>query len=153
MKKDGIKICLISSPGGHLTYLLYLRSIWKQYAHFWVTSDAGALSRSLTGETLFYIIDPQRNIIKFIRNWVQAGSLLIKESPDVIITTGSGIAIPICILGRLLGKKIVFIETAAAVRVLSLTGKIIYPLAHLFIVQWKYLLPKYPKAVYGGTFF
>jgi len=118
-----------------------------------VTSDAGALSRSLTGETLFYIIDPQRNIIKFIRNWVQAGSLLIKESPDVIITTGSGIAIPICILGRLLGKKIVFIETAAAVRVLSLTGKIIYPLAHLFIVQWKYLLPKYPKAVYGGTFF
>ena len=37
------------------------------------------------------------------------------------------------------------------VKELSLSGKIIYPFADLFLVQWKELSKKYKKAVYGGS--
>ena len=33
------------------------------------------------------------------------------------------------------------------------TGRLIYPIADLFIVQWKEMLKLYPKAVYGGSIY
>ncbi len=73
------------------------------------------------------------------------------EKPNVIISTGSNITIPIFILGKLLGCKTIYIECSAQVRTPSLSGKICYLFADLFIVQWKYLLNRYGnKAVYGG---
>ena len=148
-----IRLCLISSSGGHLTYLLYLKELWAEYPHCWITSRAGALGQSLGEENKRYILDPQRNVFKFAVNLVQAVVLFRREKPDVVITTGSGIAIPFCLWAKLHGRKIIFIETAAAVRRLSLTGRIMYIFSDLFIVQWEYLLRSHPKAVYGGTFF
>ena len=152
-QKRKIRICLISSSGGHLTYLLYLRELWDKYPHCWVTSRAGVLGRALEEDNQRYILDPQRNIFKFAVNIMQAAAIFREEKPDVVITTGSGIAIPFCLWAKLWGRKIIFIETAAAVRRLSLTGRIMYLFSDLFIVQWEYLSRAYPRAVYGGTFF
>ena len=152
-QKKKIRLCLISSSGGHLTYLLYLKKVWDKYPHCWVTSRAGVQARQLEEENKRYILDPQRNILKLAINIFQAVVLFRREKPDVVITTGSGIAIPLCLWAKLHGRKIIFIETAAAVRRVSLTGRIMYLFSDLFIVQWEYLLRSHPKAVYGGTFF
>ena len=49
--------------------------------------------------------------------------------------------------------KVIYVESYTRLKDLSLSGKIIYPLADLFVVQWKQLAHKYPKAVYGGALF
>lgn len=75
------------------------------------------------------------------------------ENPEVVITTGAGFALPLCFLAKfVLNSKIIFIESFSRVFSPSLTGKLLYPISNLFIVQWKPLLKKYGKNVlYGGT--
>ena len=55
-----------------------------------------------------------------------------------------------CCIGKLLGSKIIYIETMANIETKTVTGRIIYYFADLFIVQWESMLKLYPKAKYGG---
>ncbi|MEG1597205.1 MAG: PssD/Cps14F family polysaccharide biosynthesis glycosyltransferase, partial [Bacilli bacterium] len=73
-----------------------------------------------------------------------------KIRPKYIITTGTHTAVPMCYIGKLFGSKIIFIETFANSMSKTLSGKLVYPIANLFIVQWESMLDIYPKAVYGG---
>ena len=77
----------------------------------------------------------------------------IKIRPKYIVTTGTHTAGPICYLGKIFGSKIIYIETMANINRKTQTGKLIYPIADLFIVQWESMLKIYPKAVYGGFIF
>jgi UDP-N-acetylglucosamine:LPS N-acetylglucosamine transferase len=77
----------------------------------------------------------------------------LKEKPDTIISTGALVTFPICLLGKLMRKRIIYIESFARVDTASLTGKLMYRIADLFIVQWEELLKIYPKAMYGGGIF
>ena len=70
-----------------------------------------------------------------------------------MITTGALIAYPFCVIGKMMGAKIIYVESFARVKKPSLTGKLLYPFADLFIVQWEDMLEKYPKAVLGGGIF
>ena len=90
---------------------------------------------------------------KFIYNCFKSLVLYIKIRPKYIITTGTHTAVPICYIGKLFRSKIIFIETFANINTKTLSGKLIYPIANLFIVQWESMLKLYPKAVYGGWIF
>ena len=79
--------------------------------------------------------------------------LYFKIRPKVIITTGTHTAGPMCYLGKLFGSKIIYIETFANINKKTATGRLIYPIADLFIVQWEEMLELYPKAKYGGPIF
>ena len=89
---------------------------------------------------------------KFLKLFSDAGKIIEKEKPDVIITTGALLSFPFCFIGRK-KSKIIYIESFARVNNKSLTGKLIYPFADLFIVQWKSMLKYYPKAKYTGGIF
>lgn len=88
-------------------------------------------------------------LIKYV---IKAVKILLKEKPDLIVSTGGGeIAVPFCYIGKMLGAKIIFIETLARINEPSGGGKYIYPISDLFLVQWKSLLKKYGnKAKYWG---
>ena len=79
--------------------------------------------------------------------------LYFKIRPNVIVTTGTHTAGPMCILGKIFGSKIIYIETFANRNKKTATGKLLYPIADLFIVQWEEMLKLYPKAVYGGSIY
>lgn len=55
-----------------------------------------------------------------------------------------------CYIGKLFGSKIIYLETFANIKTKSLSGKLVYPIADLFLVQWESMLECYPKAVYVG---
>jgi len=74
-----------------------------------------------------------------------------KEKPEIVISTGSEIALPMFFLAKVFRKKRVFIESSCRVKELSGTGKIVYPISDVFIVQWPYLLSRYKRAVYKGN--
>ena len=79
--------------------------------------------------------------------------IIDKEKPDAVLSTGAMIAYPALLLGKWMGKKIIFIECMFNVDAPTLTGKLAYRFADLFIVQWEEMLKVYPKAVLGGRVF
>nr|MCR4756139.1 polysaccharide biosynthesis protein [Lachnospiraceae bacterium] len=52
-----------------------------------------------------------------------------------------------------LGIKVVYVESFARVNEPSLTGKLVYNMSDLFMVQWEDMLEKYPKSMLGGGIF
>ena len=75
---------------------------------------------------------------------------MLQLRPDVVVTTGTHTAVPMCYIAKLFGKKVIFIETFANSKTKTMAGKMIYPIADVFIVQWEEMLKLYPKAIYGG---
>ena len=63
------------------------------------------------------------------------------------------VSFPFCLVGKLKRKKIIYIESFARVDKKSLTGRLVYPFADLFLVQWEPMLKCYPKAEYVGGIF
>ncbi|MDP6459571.1 MAG: PssD/Cps14F family polysaccharide biosynthesis glycosyltransferase [Candidatus Hydrothermarchaeota archaeon] len=144
-----LKLCLACSAGGHLTELMRLEEAFQGYPCFIATfrrEDTEKLN-----ERVYYLIDPKRNPLKLLVNFLQSLRVVLRERPMVVITTGAGIVVPLCIIAKLLGAKIIYIESFARITSKSLSGVLLYPIADLFFVQWRQLLEKYgSKARYGG---
>jgi beta-1,4-N-acetylglucosaminyltransferase len=148
-----VKICLVCSAGGHLTQMQRLLPAFEGKTYFFVTFKSD-YSQHLERA---YLIDYRLGYIRERLTWLKtifiAFRILVKERPDVVISTGGGeIAIPFCYIGRLLGAKIIYIETLARVTTRSAAGKLVYRIADLFLVQWETLLKQYgKKAQYWGN--
>lgn len=154
MKK--IKICFTASSGGHLEEISRLKDIAEKYDHFLIT-EKSSFSQNNFGKKKYYV--PQTNrreilfIFKFVYLFIRAFLILKKEKPDVIISTGALSTYPVCMVGKIFKKKIVYIESFARCDKPSLTGKLMYKHADIFIVQWEEMLEFYPNAIYGGGIF
>ena len=151
------KVCLIANGGGHLEELKQLDDVWKKYDCFYVVMK-NKTTKTMRDKTYFIMENTKRNIILFYLKTLiisfQSMYILLKENPDIIISTGAGAAVPLCFLGKFLfKKKLIFIETFAKRNGPSKAGRAIYPIADLFIVQWEELLQFYPNAIYGGGIF
>jgi len=147
-----VDVVLVSSAGGHLMQLHLLRAAWNGLDHVWVTHDKDDARSILKGERVFFAHGPTtRNIPNLLRNLVFAVRLLARLRPKAIVTTGAGIAVPFAWIGRLLGVKVVYIESLTRVERLSLSGRLIAPVANRLYVQWPELLQTAPSARYAGT--
>jgi len=152
-----MKVCLVSSTGGHLAELLKLIPAVEEHQYFVVT-EFSEMSRSLAEkERVHYLHQQERSNWKFyivvVANMFKSLKILIRENPKLIITTGAGAVFPLCLFGKLLGKKVVYIESFAKILTPSLTGKMIYKFADEFFIQWQSLSDHYPKAKYRGSLY
>ena len=147
--------CLfVASSGGHLFELLQLRDGWAREQRHWVTFDTPDARSLLSGEAVTFAAHPtNRNLPNLVRNFFLAIRLLRRKRPRAILTTGAGVAVPFCWLGRLRGSRIVYIESFARVDSPSLTGRLVHPVAHDFFVQWPEVCQFFPKAKYRGALF
>ena len=148
-----VKICFISSSGGHFEQLMMLKPLMDKYKSFIVTEKTN-YKVSGDNRTIYYLDQVNRNeklfVLKMIKNSLKTLKIFIKEKPDVIITTGVLSAIPMCIIGKIFRKKLIYIESFAKVNTPTLTGKLIYKFADQFFVQWRDMLKIYPEAIYRG---
>jgi UDP-N-acetylglucosamine:LPS N-acetylglucosamine transferase len=145
-----MKICIVSSCGGHLTEVRELLPAFGNYPHFYVLNERIVLPADMEGRT-YFIRHSERDLLFFV-NLVEAWKILRKERPDVILSTGAGPAVPFAIVGRLFFRsKSVFVETFTRVRIPSLTGRIMYWLADRFFYQSRGLDSYFPKGEYGGS--
>ncbi len=147
-----MKICLVCSHGGHFNEMMQLSDAFEGFDYFFVT-HASEATKNL--ENAYLIKFEGWNLIGkilLIMVPIRAIYILLKERPDVIISTGAGeIAVPFCYIGKMMGIKIIFIDTLARISTPSGGGRFIYPIADLFLVQWRPLLEKYgKKAKYWG---
>jgi UDP-N-acetylglucosamine transferase subunit ALG13 len=150
---SGMKICLACSPGGHLSEMMELKNVYGRYNHFFVTYRSADTIELAKKEKVHFLDCPRRHPILTILNILQSFMRFIKEKPDIVLTTGAGVALPMCYIAKLYRKKIIFIESFCRVGKPSLFGRLIYPIANLTIVQWEPLLKHYKGAKYGGSIF
>jgi len=147
-----MKICITCSPGGHLAEVLKILPILDNHAVFFYTIDVQSAKKTLRHNRSYFVSNPVKNPFKHIVNFFYSLRVIFVEKPRVIISSGAGVTIPITFLSKILfGSKIIYLECSAQVYKPSLTGRLVYTIADLFFVQWKYLLKFYKeKAVYGG---
>jgi len=108
------------------------------------------LKGMLPGVRIYHLTDPEQTFLKYLLNAAQSAWLVIRVRPQVVLTTGAGVAVASALFGKLMGAKLIVIESAARVSSLSATGSLLYRFADLFIVQWPGLQSRYPRAIYGG---
>ncbi len=151
------KVIFISSMGGHLNELLKLEPIFKEYDYYIITEKHKSTEylKHIYGNKIKFLPYCTRSkIFKYIFIYtyliLKTIYLYVKINPDIIVTTGTHTAVPMCYISKIFNKKVVYIETFANINKKTLTGKFIYPIANLFIVQWKNMLKLYPNAIYVG---
>ncbi len=95
-----------------------------------------------------------RNPLRVFITFWQIFKILRDEKPDVVISTGAEVSIPAFVLTRVFFRRpLVYVECCNQVFHPSMTGRITYHLADMFLVQWEPLLKHYgPKARYRGGF-
>lgn len=158
MGKTGkqIKICLISSSGGHYEQLKMLKKLGEKYTIYVVTEkteyDNQADYSLIPSSKHKGVLRKLAAYPRFLGNIYLGLRHLLREKPDVVISTGTRAAIPTVFWAHLLKKKIVYIETFARVYDGTKAAKIVYKhhWYDLFLYQWEPLKELYPDGVYGG---
>jgi len=155
-----MKICLECAEGGHLDEMLSIIDAFEGHDIFFVTTKAPT-TEGLDKKYKVYYIRRQystkqkwaiylRELLLLPQLIVHSLTILLKERPRVIVSTGGGATLPLCYLGKLLMVKIIYIESLARINQPSGTGRLIHPIADLFLVQWESMLKFYKKAKYWG---
>lgn len=155
MKMKKKKVMFISSVGGHLTQMLELKSIFNDYDYVLITEKTDVTTNLKDKYKVDYLMYGSRQfwfryIFVCLYNFFKTIYLFIKYRPKVIVTTGTHTAVVMCYLGWLFRRKIIFIESFAKRTSTTMSGRIVYPIATTFIVQWESMLEFYPKAKYFG---
>jgi UDP-N-acetylglucosamine--N-acetylmuramyl-(pentapeptide) pyrophosphoryl-undecaprenol N-acetylglucosamine transferase len=151
-----LRICLAASGGGHLRQLLDLESVWGKCDHFFVTEDT-ALGRTLSREHRTHFVPhfawgqakmgaPWRMAGRALASFIRSAGIMLRERPDVVVSTGAGAVIFAVLWGRLLGAHVVVVESFARFEQPSLFGRMAAPLANDLVVQSAKLAAHYPRA-------
>jgi beta-1,4-N-acetylglucosaminyltransferase len=147
-----MKILLVCSSGGHFKAIQQLRPFWQDHERVWITFKTATTEAALTGETVHWAYSPtNRNLPNLVKNLCLALQVLKGDRPDLIISTGAGVAVPFLILGKLRGSQTIFIESVTRVTSLSLSAKLTLPFLSILYVHWSQLQILYAKAELIGS--
>lgn len=160
IKNKDKRVVFISSTGGHFNEMMQLEPMFKKY-NYHIIVEKDKTNRNMKnkyGKKISYLpYGTRAKLFRyiFIFTWIIIKTIYfyIKYRPHVIVTTGTHTAVPMCYLGHLFGSKVIFIETFANRTKGSLSGRMVYPIADLFIVQWEEMKKCYPNAIDGGSIF
>jgi UDP-N-acetylglucosamine--N-acetylmuramyl-(pentapeptide) pyrophosphoryl-undecaprenol N-acetylglucosamine transferase len=152
----GVKLCLAASGGGHVRQLLDLEPVWSRHDHFFVTEQT-ALGESIAKNHRTHYLPhfalgqaklgaPLRMLGSAIKSLFASIAIMVRERPDVVISTGAGAVIFPVLLGRLIGAHVVVVESFARFDHPSLFFRMTAPIAHDLVIQSKNLASAYPRA-------
>jgi UDP-N-acetylglucosamine:LPS N-acetylglucosamine transferase len=148
-------LLIVCSTGGHLLQMQELREAWEPFQRVWVTFDKSDSRSLLRDERVLHAFGPtNRNIPNLLRNLRLAFSVLRRERPSAILTTGAGVAVPFAWIGKLLGIPTIYVESVTRIEGLSLSGRMIRPVAQRMYAQWPELAePSAGRIRFAGNLF
>jgi beta-1,4-N-acetylglucosaminyltransferase len=147
-------LLLVCSSGGHLLQLFSLAAAWEDRRRLWITFDKSDARVLLAGERVEHAFGPtNRNVKNLLRNMRLAVVVLRRERPAAILTTGAGVAVPFAWIGRMLGVKVFYVESVTRIEELSLSARLIRPVAEQVFVQWPELAETSPGLRFAGNLF
>jgi beta-1,4-N-acetylglucosaminyltransferase len=145
-----MKLLIACNPGGHFTEMIFLKEAFEGHDTVFLTYEN---STTQTAPYKMYTIKRiDTNFLAMLHSFLRIFIILKIERPDIIISSGAEIAIPVFIIGKLMRIKMVYIESWCRVKTKSGAGRIAYYLADVFLVQWPGLVKLYgKKARYEGA--
>lgn len=151
------KVLFIASTGGHLAEMMQLKPMFKNYDYYIITEKTKSnlsLKEKYKSRVSYLVYGTKDHKLsypfKLLYNCFKSLYLYLKVHPDYIITTGVHTAGPMCLLGKIFGSRVIYIETFANMVTKTVTGRLLYPFSDRFIVQWSSMKELYPKAIDGG---
>lgn len=155
------RVTLISSTGGHWTQL---NNIYKEFQKIdaiesrvkikLITEKNDSNKDNKNVDFLYQQDRKSKNLIFIlILNTILSLYYVIRYRPHYVISTGAGGTILYLIFAKLMGSKVIFIESYAKINSPTITGKIVYKFADIFYVQWPEMLKFYPKGIYKGSLY
>ena len=147
-----MKICLAASAGGHIAQLLRLADSWDGYETFCVTTTQ-VVRDKLSGFGEVYVVGEcnREHPVRVVAVLLRCIRIMFRQKPDVVISTGAAAGCMLCFLGKMLGAKVVWIDSITNVERLSLSGRMVRYIADLFLVQWPELAGRYKRVEFVGT--
>lgn len=153
MKKKKLKLCFAASSGGHYEQLMMLKPLIEKYNSFVIT-ERTAYGVEANDLKTYYVAQVNRKeklcLFKLIEIAFKSLYIYAKERPDVIICTGVLAMIPMCLIMKLFGKKLIFIESFAKVSSPTHSGRFLYKYADQFYVQWESMKKFYENSIFLG---
>ena len=155
MCQRGCRLLLVSSSGGVLLDLLALEPWWRGHRTTWAVIRAADTESALRGQDVRWIREcraarPDRLLLTFVR----AGHALLRSvRPDLVVSAGSGVAVPFFILSRLLGIPCIWISTLNIIATPGRADRLCSRLASAVVVQRETLLQTHPGAVLIGELY
>ncbi len=149
--KNSLRIALVASAGGHLSQLLKLEAAWREQDVFYVTTqnlagpDWGAARVYAVGEC------NRQTPWRTLRVALRCLRIVVRERPDVVISTGAAVGCLVCLFAKVSGARVIWMDSITNVYRLSLAGRIVRPLADLFLVQWPQLAARFNRVEYIGS--
>ena len=151
------KVLFIASTGGHLSEMMQLKPMFKNYDYYIITEKTKSnlyLKEKYKTRVSYLVYGTKDHKLsypfKLLYNCFKSFYLYLKVHPDYIITTGVHTAGPMCLIGKIFGSRVIYIETFANMVTKTVTGRLLYPFSDRFIVQWSSMKELYPKAIDGG---
>lgn len=155
--KNKRNVLFIASTGGHLNELMQVKPLFDKFNYHIITekTKVDESFKEEYGDKIRFLIYgtkkyPIRYIFKFIANCFISLYYFFRFQPEVVVTTGTHTAVPLCYIAKLFGSKIIFIETFANRTTGTVAGRLVYPIADTFVVQWEEMHKVYPKSVCWG---
>ncbi|MEJ2703105.1 MAG: hypothetical protein P8Z79_11750 [Sedimentisphaerales bacterium] len=147
-----LKICLVASSGGHLTELLKLSSTWKQHEVTFITT-LPMVRADLRRSGAVYVVGEcnRQHPWKSMGVLIRCIRIMWRERPDVVMSTGAAAGCMSCLLGKVLGAKIVWLDSITNVDRLSFSGSMVRHISDLFLVQWPGLAGRYKRVEFIGA--
>jgi beta-1,4-N-acetylglucosaminyltransferase len=150
MKEPTGRVLLVCSPGGHLVQMQALRPCWDGLDRTWVTLPGADVEHLLAGERVVLAHGPtNRSLRKLLRNIPIAWREVHGRRPDAVLSTGAALAVPFFVIAKLHRRRCVYVESLTRTEGLSMSGRLVYPLADAFFVQWPSAARR--RARYAGS--
>jgi UDP-N-acetylglucosamine:LPS N-acetylglucosamine transferase len=144
-------LCLVASSGGHLTQLMKLHPLWLGRPVFFVTTVDIGQSKLRDDGSVYVVGESNRHHpLQVLRVMFHCLRILLRERPKIILSTGAAAGFIMCFFGKLLGAKIIWLDSIANAGRLSMSGRMIRPFADLILSQWPDVAARYPKVKYAG---
>jgi len=146
-----MKICLAASAGGHLSQLLKLEDSWAGHETLFITTTEVVRDKLSKSGRVYVVGECNRHrplrVIKVLLSCIR---IVLRERPNVVISTGAAVGCVACFLAKLIGAKVVWIDSITNVERISLSGRMVRYIADLFLVQWPDLASQYKSVEYVG---
>lgn len=133
------RVLAAASAGGHWEQLMLLRSAFGQNEVCFVTTDKSMAEFHGITDAVAIIDCNKSKPIHALICLAQAIAVALRERPDVVISTGAAPGLFCALAGRLLGAKVLWIDSLANAEQLSMCGSLSRFISHETLTQWEHL--------------
>jgi len=140
--RDSVRVMMVASGGGHWVELMRLAPALEGCSTAFVTvnRDYEYQTEQFEGSRYYVVRDVTRwNKLLWVQTVFQLLTILLRERPHVVMSTGALPGYFALRLARLFGARTVWVDSIANVEELSKSGQAVARYACLWLTQWEHL--------------